>query len=325
MYTQGFEILAVGGSWRWRDRRGVGRVLRSTTAKRLRRARALASSSCRAQHVPPLHPGMDGELGPRLPGKSATRRRTTWPAPGGARPSSSRYHQRGRRAGAAKSYMQALRKAAIERGMLLIFDEAQTAFRAHRSPPRGGLLRRYAGHRQRSPDMGGGFRWRPCPPRRRSRKTSTPGASPSTSHVSTRCLPATVGLAVLRTIQQEAPTIEACPGMGALSAPAPGGTAVALRSHWRCARRGMLLGVELVKSRETRRPTTRWAPHHHLQRCYEAGPEHEHSAPPGRSSVWRIAPPSPPRRARSTAAWTSWMRRCARSIDEIARNRLVPA
>jgi 2,2-dialkylglycine decarboxylase (pyruvate) len=188
-----------------------------------------------------------------------------------------------------KAYMQALRRAADERGMLLIFDEAQTAF---------GRI----GHRTGSdmfgvvPDimsvsktLGGGL---PL-----AGTITTPAIEESvyrkgfnyyTSHVSDP-LGAEVGLAVLKVIVEEelvarARTI---------------GTYLRARLEELQQRyepigdvrgEGLLLGVELVQDRETR------APNHALgalttQKCYEMGLSMNIRRRKERGSVWRIAPP----------------------------------
>ena len=188
-----------------------------------------------------------------------------------------------------RSYMQALRKAADERGMLLIFDEAQTAF--------GRIGHRHAADffgvvpdiMSVSKTMGGGL---PL-----AATITTPaieqdvhekGFTFYTSHVSDP-LPATVGLAVLDTIRKEQ-LIERARSTGAY-----------LRSQLQALQQryeaigdvrgeGMLLGVELVRDRQSRQP------HHELgaattRKCFELGLSMNIRRRPERGSVWRIAPP----------------------------------
>src|SRR5580658_6931312 len=152
-----------------------------------------------------------------------------------------------------KAYMQALRRAADERGMLLIFDEAQTAF---------GRI----GHRTGSdmfgvvPDimsvsktLGGGL------PLAATITTPTieesvfrKGFNFYTSHVSDP-LPAEVGLAVLRVIAEDK-LVERARVVGRYLR----GRLEELQQRYEAIGdvrgEGLLLGVELVKDRESREP-----------------------------------------------------------------------
>jgi 2,2-dialkylglycine decarboxylase (pyruvate) len=187
------------------------------------------------------------------------------------------------------AYMRALRRAADERGMLLIFDEAQTAF---------GRL----GHRTGAemfgvtPDimtvsktLGGGL---PL-----AGAITTPAIESVlherhftyyTSHVSDPLL-GEVGLAVLRVLEEEQLVARART------------TGAYLRARMLDLQQrhdvigdvrgeGMLLGVELVQDRASRRP------HHALgalttRKCFEKGLSMNIRRRPERGSVWRIAPP----------------------------------
>ena len=188
-----------------------------------------------------------------------------------------------------KSYMQALRQAADARGMLLIFDEAQTAF--GRIGYRSGA--EYFGV---TPDimsvsktLGGGL---PL-----AATITTPaieqdvhekGFTFYTSHVSDP-LPATVGLAVLEVIQREN-LIERARTQGDYLRR---GLLELQQRHEAIGDvrgLGLLLGVELVQDRGTRQPF------HELgalttQRCFELGLSMNIRRRPERGSVWRIAPP----------------------------------
>ena len=186
-------------------------------------------------------------------------------------------------------YFDALQKEAHERGMLLIFDEAQTAF--------GRLGHWFAASQLGvTPDimtvsktLGGGIPLagvittdaieESCHRR---------GFAFYTSHVSDP-LPATVGLAVLQTIEQER----------LLTRSREMGEYLAERLHELQSRHaeigdvrgmGLLRGIELVKDRETREPN------HALgalttARCLELGLSMNIRRRPERGSVWRIAPP----------------------------------
>jgi len=216
-----------------------------------------------------------------------------------------------------KSYMQALRLAADARGMLLIFDEAQTAF--GRIGYRSGS--EYFGV---TPDimsvsktLGGGL---PL-----AAAVTTPaieqdvhekGFTFYTSHVSDP-LPATVGLAVLDTIQREG-LIERARTQGDYLR----------RSLLELQQRheaigdvrglGLLLGVELVRDRDTREP------YHQLgalttQRCFELGLSMNIRRRPERGSVWRIAPPLTVSNAEIDRAIAILDQALTESLDKIAK------
>lgn len=222
-----------------------------------------------------------------------------------------------------KSYMKRLREAATERGMLLIFDEAQTAF--------GRIGHRHAAdYFGVTPDiisvsktMGGGL---PL-----AAVATTPeieedihrkGFTFYTSHVSDP-LPATVGLAVLRTIQQEN-LIEKARTTGAYLRQ----RLQELQSRYEAIGdvrgEGMLLGVELVKDRDTREP------YHALgalttQRCYEMGLSMNIRRRPERGSVWRIAPPLTATHQEIDRGVDILDAALKASLDEISQNKLVAA
>jgi 2,2-dialkylglycine decarboxylase (pyruvate) len=182
-----------------------------------------------------------------------------------------------------------LKGEAHKRGMLLIFDEAQTAF---------GRIGHWfaASHLNVTPDimtvsktLGGGVPLagvitsdaieESCHKR---------GFAFYTSHVSDP-LPASVGLAVLETIVAE----------DLLARSRTMGDYLVARLRELQDRHeeigdvrgmGLLRGIELVKSRETREP------YHELgalttQRCLELGLSMNIRRRPERGSVWRIAPP----------------------------------
>ena len=109
-----------------------------------------------------------------------------------------------------------------------------------------------------------------------------------TSHVSDP-LPATVGLAVLETLQKEN-LIERARTTGAYLR----GRLLELQERYEVIGdvrgEGMLLGVELVKDRQSR------LPFHELgalttRKCFELGLSMNIRRRPERGSVWRIAPP----------------------------------
>jgi len=188
-----------------------------------------------------------------------------------------------------KYFMEGLRRAADERNMLLIFDEAQTAF--------GRLGETFgAVYHGVLPDimttsktMGGGL---PLAATITSdaieQDVHEKGFTFYTSHVSDP-LPAHVGLAVLNTIRDQQ-LIEKAREKGDY-----------LRSGLLELQQrhevigdvrgvGLLLGVELVHDRQSR------SPHHELgklttSRCFELGLSMNIRHRPERGAVWRIAPP----------------------------------
>jgi 2,2-dialkylglycine decarboxylase (pyruvate) len=188
-----------------------------------------------------------------------------------------------------KAFFEGLRKAADERGMLLIFDEAQTAF---------GRI----GHRTGSdfhgvvPDimsvsktLGGGL---PL-----AGTITTPAIEADvhekhfayyTSHVSDPLL-AEVGLAVLEVIAAEK-LVERARTMGAYLRQGLEALQQRYEAIGDVRGEGLLLGVELVEDRESRKPA------HQLgalttKRCFELGLSMNIRRRPERGSVWRIAPP----------------------------------
>ncbi len=188
-----------------------------------------------------------------------------------------------------KSYMQALRRAADQRGMLLIFDEAQTAFGRIGHRTAADFFGVTPDIMSLSKTMGGGL---PL-----AATVTTPaieqdihqkGFTFYTSHVSDP-LPATVGLAVLDTLKREH-LMERARTQGAYLR----GRLLALQQRHEAIGdvrgEGLLLGVELVQDRATKQPF------HELgalttQRCFELGLSMNIRRRPERGSVWRIAPP----------------------------------
>ncbi|MDE2002753.1 MAG: aspartate aminotransferase family protein [Betaproteobacteria bacterium] len=186
-------------------------------------------------------------------------------------------------------YFDALREEARKRGMLLIFDEAQTAF--------GRLGHWFAASQLGvTPDiltvsktLGGGIPLAGVITSDAIEETChRRGFAFYTSHVSDP-LPATVGLAVLETIERERLLARSRETGDYLAA----GLAELQCRHEEIGDlrgMGLLRGVELVKDREGREP------HHELgaattRRCLELGLSMNIRRRPERGSVWRIAPP----------------------------------
>ena len=188
-----------------------------------------------------------------------------------------------------EGYFAALKEEARKRGMLLIFDEAQTAF--------GRLGHWFAAtHLGVTPDimtvsktLGGGI------PLAATITTDEiedrchkRGFAFYTSHVSDP-LPSTVGLAVLETIEKER-LLERARQMGDYLAQSLRELQSRHEEIGDVRGMGLLRGVELVRDRETREP------YHELgalttQRCLELGLSMNIRRRPERGSVWRIAPP----------------------------------
>ncbi|CAB3655678.1 aspartate aminotransferase family protein [Achromobacter pestifer] len=316
MHKSGFEILAIGGSWH-----GVTSGAGSVSYASDRKGYGVPAAGTFVMPEPnayrPYIAGMDAEqsalacleIGLKMFDMASAGR----PAAIIVEPIIS--------AGGVlvppKSYMQALRRAADARGMLLIFDEAQTAF--GRIGYRTGA--EYFGV---TPDimsvsktMGGGL---PL-----AAAVTTPaieqdihekGFTFYTSHVSDP-LPATVGLAVLDTIRREG-LIERANTQGDYLR----------RSLLELQQRheaigdvrglGLLLGVELVQDRHTREPF------HELgalttQRCFELGLSMNIRRRPERGSVWRIAPPLTVSNAEIDRAVTILDQALTESLDKVSK------
>jgi len=188
-----------------------------------------------------------------------------------------------------KSFMQALRKAADDRGMLLIFDEAQTAFGRIGTRTGSEFFGVVPDIMTMSKTLGGGL---PLAAVSTTAKIvevlHQKHFTFYTSHVSDP-LTAEVGLAVLKVIKEEN-LIARAKEMGGY-----------LRRRFEELQQryevigdirgaGLLLGVELVTDRVSRNPA------HELgamttRKCFENGLSMNIRRRPERGSVWRIAPP----------------------------------
>jgi 2,2-dialkylglycine decarboxylase (pyruvate) len=188
-----------------------------------------------------------------------------------------------------EGYFDALREEAKKRNMLLIFDEAQTAF---------GRLGHWfaASHLGVTPDimtvsktLGGGIPLAAVITNDEIEdRCHRRGFSFYTSHVSDP-LPATVGLAVLETIEKEH-LLTRSREMGGYLAARLEELKTRHEEIGDVRGMGLLRGIELVKDRETR------APNHELgalttERCLQLGLSMNIRRRPERGSVWRIAPP----------------------------------
>ena len=186
-------------------------------------------------------------------------------------------------------YFDELKRAAEERGMHLIFDEAQTAFGRLGTPFAATKLGVIPDIMTVSKTLGGGL------PLSATITTSEieeaahrAGFTFYTSHVSDP-LPAQVGLAVLDTIAREELMPRAIT-MGEYLAQSLRGLQQRHEVIGDIRGEGLLLGVELVRDRHGREPF------HKLgalttARCFELGLSMNIRRRPERGSVWRIAPP----------------------------------
>lgn len=288
MATDGYEILALGGSWH-----GITGG-----------ASAVSMASDRKGYGVPA-PGVfvipePNQYRPYLPGMSAEAS-----ALAGLEMALKMFDMQSSGRGAAiivepvisaggvlvppRSFLQALRDAADARGMLLIFDEAQTAFGRIGTRTGAAYFDVVPDIMTMSKTLGGGL---PLA------AVSTTAAIEEvlherhftfyTSHVSDP-LTAEVGLAVLKVIEEE----------GLVARASERGAYLRARLEELQQRHevigdvrglGLLLGVELVTDRASREPA------HALgalttQKCFEKGLSMNIRRRPERGSVWRIAPP----------------------------------
>ena len=215
-----------------------------------------------------------------------------------------------------KCFMQGLRKAADDRGMLLIFDEAQTAFGRIGERTGSDFHGVIPDIMTMSKTLGGGL---PVAATATTAKIEevvySKGFSYYTSHVSDPLM-AEVGLAVLRVITEEK-LVERARTIGTY-----------LRERFEELQQryevigdirgaGLLLGVELVQDRASRKPA------HDLggrttRKCFEKGLSMNIRRRPERGSVWRIAPPLTVSRNEIDRAVDILDQALRESMDEIA-------
>jgi len=188
-----------------------------------------------------------------------------------------------------KAFMKALRKAADDRGMLLIFDEAQTAFGRIGTRTGSDYFDVVPDIMTMSKTLGGGLPLAAVATTARIEEDiHAKKFAFYTSHVSDP-LTAEVGLAVLDVIQREG-LVARANVMGAY-----------LRGRFEELQQrydvigdvrglGLLLGVELVTDRASRTPAHRLGALT-TQKCFEKGLSMNIRRRPERGSVWRIAPP----------------------------------
>jgi 2,2-dialkylglycine decarboxylase (pyruvate) len=218
-----------------------------------------------------------------------------------------------------RSFMQALRRAADERGMLLIFDEAQTAFGRIGNRTGSDYFGVVPDIMTMSKTLGGGLPLAAVATTAKIEETlHERHFTFYTSHVSDP-LTAEVGLAVLRVIAEEK-LVARANEMGAYLRGRLEGLQQRYEAIGDVRGLGLLLGVELVTDRASRTPA------HALgalttQKCLEKGLSMNIRRRPERGSVWRIAPPltvSHDEIDRATAILDEALRE---SLDELAAAR----
>ncbi len=287
LYTGGFEVVALGGSWHGvtgnagavsfaSDRKGYGPGMPGTFALPEPNAYRCPVRHCRDRcDLTCMKVGFELYDMQSTGARAAVIAEPVISAGGVIVP--------------PDGYFDALQKETQKRGMLMIFDEAQTAF---------GRLGHWfaASHLKVTPDLltvsktlGGGI------PLAAVITTDEIEAKCHerhfafyTSHVSDP-LPATVGLAVLETIAGEH-LLERSREMGEYLAASLRELQERHEEIGDVRGMGLLRGIELVTDRETR------APHHALgalttERCLQLGLSMNIRRRPERGSVWRIAPP----------------------------------
>ena len=186
-------------------------------------------------------------------------------------------------------YFEALKDAAKNRNMMLIFDEAQTAFGRVGADTAAEKLGVIPDIMSVSKTLGGGLPLAATITSDEIEETAHRfGFTFYTSHVSDP-LPAAVGLAVLETIRNEKLVARATE-MGAYLRQ---GLDYLQQKHEAIGDirgEGLMIGVELVRDRESRDPD------HKLgavttELCFKKGLSMNIRRRPERGAVWRIAPP----------------------------------
>ena len=216
-------------------------------------------------------------------------------------------------------YFARVREECRARGLMLIFDEAQTAFGRIGAPFAAGKLDVVPDIMTVSKTLGGGI---PLAATITSDEIEVrahdKGFAHYTSHVSDP-LPAAVGLAVIETIERER-LIERAREMGDYLRTGLESLQQRYEAIGDIRGDGLLIGVELVADRESREP-------HHLlgarttERCLELGLSMNIRRRPERGSVWRIAPPLTVTREEIDEALAILDRALGETLDVLAREK----
>jgi 2,2-dialkylglycine decarboxylase (pyruvate) len=288
MYTDGYEVLALGGSWH-----GITGGASSVSMASDRKGYGVPAPGVFVIPEPnayrPLLPGLNEDEAALAGLDLALKMFDMQSAGRGAAIIVEPVISAGGVLVPPQSFMQALRKAADDRGMLLIFDEAQTAFGRIGTRTGSEYFGVVPDIMTMSKTLGGGL---PLAAVATTAKIEDVlherHFTYYTSHVSDP-LTAEVGLAVLKVIAEEQLVARA------------NTTGAYLRARLQDLQQkhevigdvrglGLLLGVELVQDRATKLPA------HALgalttQKCFEKGLSMNIRRRPERGSVWRIAPP----------------------------------
>jgi len=316
MYTDGYEVLALGGSWH-----GITGAASSVSLASDRKGYGVPAPGVFVIPEPnayrPYIPGATDEEA-ALANLDLARRMFDMQSAGrGAAIIIEPVISAGGVLVPPKAFLQALRKAADDRGMLLIFDEAQTAFGRIGTRTGSDYFGVVPDIMAMSKTLGGGLPLAAVATTAEIEETLFERHfTYYTSHVSDP-LGAEVGLAVLKVITEER-LVERAGVMGAY-----------LRGRLEDLQQrhevigdvrglGLLLGVELVRDRASRTPAHRLGALT-TTKCFENGLSMNIRRRPERGSVWRIAPPLTVSTDEIDRAVDILERSLRASLDELAR------
>ncbi|OJU34521.1 MAG: aspartate aminotransferase family protein [Alphaproteobacteria bacterium 65-37] len=316
MYTDGYEVLALGGSWH-----GITGAASSVSLASDRKGYGVPAPGVFVIPEPnayrPYIPGATDEEAALANLDLALRMFDMQSAGRGAAIIIEPVISAGGVLVPPKAFLQALRKAADDRGMLLIFDEAQTAFGRIGTRTGSDYFGVVPDIMAMSKTLGGGLPLAAVATTAEIEETLFERHfTYYTSHVSDP-LGAEVGLAVLKVITEER-LVERAGVMGAY-----------LRGRLEDLQQrhevigdvrglGLLLGVELVRDRASRTPAHRLGALT-TTKCFENGLSMNIRRRPERGSVWRIAPPLTVSTDEIDRAVDILERSLRASLDELAR------
>lgn len=316
MYTDGYEVLALGGSWH-----GITGAASSVSLASDRKGYGVPAPGVFVIPEPnayrPYIPGATDEEAALANLELALRMFDMQSAGRGAAIIIEPVISAGGVLVPPKAFLQALRKAADDRGMLLIFDEAQTAFGRIGTRTGSDYFGVVPDIMAMSKTLGGGLPLAAVATTAEIEETLFERHfTYYTSHVSDP-LGAEVGLAVLKVITEER-LVERAGVMGAY-----------LRGRLEDLQQrhevigdvrglGLLLGVELVRDRASRTPAHRLGALT-TTKCFENGLSMNIRRRPERGSVWRIAPPLTVSTDEIDRAVDILEKSLRASLDELAR------
>lgn len=316
MYTDGYEVLALGGSWH-----GITGAASSVSLASDRKGYGVPAPGVFVIPEPnayrPYIPGATDEDAALANLDLALRMFDMQSAGRGAAIIIEPVISAGGVLVPPKAFLQALRKAADDRGMLLIFDEAQTAFGRIGTRTGSDYFGVVPDIMAMSKTLGGGLPLAAVATTAKIEETLFERHfTYYTSHVSDP-LGAEVGLAVLKVITEER-LVERAGVMGAY-----------LRGRLEDLQQrhevigdvrglGLLLGVELVRDRASRVPAHRLGALT-TTKCFENGLSMNIRRRPERGSVWRIAPPLTVSTDEIDRAVDILEKSLRASLDELAR------